>query len=1742
MVNVENILVVFLALIAAIAVHYYSRRIWASLTVGLFLLAGAGIYIIMPGGSERTVLLLDRSESMVIAPNLPKDVQADQIIEFGSDTGKSDIEAALYQAAAWIKTNGRVVLYSDLLETQGDISIAARELASAGIALEVLTPYYYRDKEVILSDVILPPYITYAQNVTMEILIESGSDTKADLEIKDLSNNTTENRAVELKAGLNRFYAELNTAGSEISYYVAIKAVNDTDNINNQRHINARIYDRPGIGVIGRDSEQASVTAALSKYATVSAWQAQSDYELIILADWPGSTIDNTIVTELDRQIRSGTGLLVLPGENIIRNNMLSDPALNELMPADIASRLKKSSPDGCIVFIVDTSGSMEGARLILAREIVRSSVSRLQAHDKVGIVEFYGNRKWSVPIQYASGGLELNREINRLTAGGGTVILPAIEEAYYGLLNTQASARHIVVITDGGIETGNYEALLRRISDDNINVSFVLAGPAANVGFLADMAVYGGGKFLHAPDRFSIPAIDIKTLSNDPAGLFQDSSEPLTVADNLLWPLSLSGESNTSVTKFIPVTLKPAAAPVLNSGVEPVLSFWHYGLGKVLLCSSDILSEDKNRVLLQDLCREMYRQPEDIEMTKSEEQFEIRACQPDKELSQQLNHSTPQRKIQSVQAITLDKYFILAALVMFLAGIIRRRLPIRQTAVLIMLIMGLQVHADLPADITQGINCFYSGEDKAVALFESAVKQATDPQDKKYALGWLILAADKFGQFDQLEQRLRPEMDYITLTTLNKAYAFRGDFQTARHIYDDIAGSNSFNAEQRGELDRQLMEIAQVSGDLAAVSDYYHNRNDILTRIKIMMLQGDGRQAAGLIDTIDISLSSTQLLDISRSISQMSFNTAAIRLADEVLQRNDQFSFEAAMLLADLYRKTSQEDQYQVILEQTLARPGITASQKYDIALQLEADGHIDQAIEIHRQLIQGPGALDSSLRIAQLLRMTGKLQEAYNYWLELWQQNDDAFVLYQVIPGLLDAATRSGQLADLAISLEDELKDQTISEKELDLLLNIYTSTGDSFTPIELVKQYYGDDSLAGLQKQYDIYRRCQMLRHCSRILARLSSANPTQAPEYLRQAAMLALERQDSEGVEQIIGELSREQEEGDLEFFAGVYSLLGETARARDIYARLLEKEPDNYELWLSWSQQVEEDKPESREFAIGRISELLTAECPAELFVVAADCLLNLDAPVEMLSRAYQLTMERLAADPGRIVYYRLATDLLTETDPQADVPLILQAATHARQGRTIYVREAMNQAGAFTQRRFELIELLVYMDLRSSPAEYLEYGKQFMAAGQEKAAEYLFRSNSLLSGENKGLYLEIAGHYQAQGRFNEALAFIREALAMYPTDIELLTESGCIREIMGQYDQAYQDYLAVWQQLDCITAGPEYQPESKNVDLEKQVRAVVIDGLIVTSSGELPDKIQEIQQARLCQQATEPAIEYIPAPTLPQAGPKSATDQMAISQELIDLELQTLLESSEIDGKFYRRIDELLANAKVETLEYLYQEYSDYAAVVGEKPTLLWINATLARLLGHAGQAQKLIARCFVLSPQNRLVEFELKEIYEDAGLYGQAAVILENAAQYNQQSPNYWREIVRLYYLAGDLEKARHANRFAAVSSHYILAIMDNLLLAYTANDQQALEQYFRKYQVDCRKNGRYFALKWNSWDRDKLKDDQPYQYETIYQVLARVPQLQDEFIRYSRVIYPQRRDHNQFNKAFEQVQNNNP
>jgi Ca-activated chloride channel family protein len=152
------------------------------------------------------------------------------------------------------------------------------------------------------------------------------------------------------------------------------------------------------------------------------------------------------------------------------------------------------------VVFIIDTSGSMEGTSLAQARAALLLGVQFLGPHDRFNLIRFSSNSHGlfdeSVPVHPASLA-QASDFIDGLTASGGTVMAPALNMAM-NLPEQPGLLRQIVFVTDGSV--GNERDLLLQIGEQlgESRLFTVSIGAAPNDWFMRKSAEIGRGSHTH--------------------------------------------------------------------------------------------------------------------------------------------------------------------------------------------------------------------------------------------------------------------------------------------------------------------------------------------------------------------------------------------------------------------------------------------------------------------------------------------------------------------------------------------------------------------------------------------------------------------------------------------------------------------------------------------------------------------------------------------------------------------------------------------------------------------------------------------------------------------------------------------------------------------------------------------------------------------------------------------------------------------------------------------------------------------------------------------------------------------------------------------------------------------------------------------------------------------------------------------------------------------------------------------
>ncbi|OED42261.1 marine proteobacterial sortase target protein [Chromatiales bacterium (ex Bugula neritina AB1)] len=227
------------------------------------------------------------------------------------------------------------------------------------------------------------------------------------------------------------------------------------------------------------------------------------------------------------------------------------------------------------VIFVIDTSGSMQGNSIIQARQALQLGINRLSVADTFNVIEF--NDSPRTLFHSAQAANQENRHyanqwVQNLYAEGGTEIATALRTAL--LDNTRSSSgesgsiRQIVFVTDGSV--GNEDAIFRQLQQKmGQNRLFTIGiGSAPNTWFMRKAAEIGRGSYTYIARDTEVQE---KMLA-----LFHKLERPVLTNLSLNWEGVAKPE------------IYPATPPDLYAG-EPVLADarWPHAIGSADLVIS---------------------------------------------------------------------------------------------------------------------------------------------------------------------------------------------------------------------------------------------------------------------------------------------------------------------------------------------------------------------------------------------------------------------------------------------------------------------------------------------------------------------------------------------------------------------------------------------------------------------------------------------------------------------------------------------------------------------------------------------------------------------------------------------------------------------------------------------------------------------------------------------------------------------------------------------------------------------------------------------------------------------------------------------------------------------------------------------------------------------------------------------------------------------------------------------------
>jgi len=746
------------------------------------------------------------------------------------------------------------------------------------------------------------------------------------------------------------------------------------------------------------------------------------------------------------------------------------------------------------------------------------------------------------------------------------------------------------------------------------------------------------------------------------------------------------------------------------------------------------------------------------------------------------------------------------------------------------------------------------------------AVEWAGPRRDRRYALGLLVEAHrldetldDLIAKLEALEERSSEETQ-VWIALLRET----GRFEQAMEWF---RASEETSGEEDGladEVRAQLLDLCREWGREELLESEYRrliaeHPASIVWReglSRFLLEKGRGDEARAVWDDylVDPALR-RYLLTAAGSMAGLGLDDLALE-ACEVCIANDRDAYAAMLFASDVHRLRGRQEESLAQLERLDAAAPADAPERMALAEAFEQRGALEQSVRVLEGVRAARGeagrAEDLDMRLAWLLSEVDREEDALALWRELWDRVQSPGRRRYVEQRLMSVASRLGVLADIAIALETALVEGTATDRDAGLLVQLYSRVNDPVSATEVLEMFLAQTGAAKrdeLEQKSRIYLECNDYYRYERTLRELMEVDPAGSPDYLRQLAMSALERGQAREAREILAELVRTERSSDsAEFEAGVLALAGLREESIAAYRRGIAANPNRIENLLLLANVMREMG--ARQQAIGMFQYLAENADEDDLFTIAIDGLLNMEAEPNALRWARRCALERIASRHDKTYLYQLVSDLSEQLDDNEFMVRSLECALPISAERRVSLLRELLDLSRDDDRKLRFGRRLVNSGQLVPPDVYLELGTTFLESDDVANAVRTFAIADSLQ-EASTFQIDVARIFEGRRYLGRARDAYARALIGRDSDVGLLAKLGEIHEQVGDdasaltYYQRAIDLLLMRQPLVAtkeVSVGGETDPwnfySTRNVDEYDQFLERALEGLLTVVAGD----------------------------------------------------------------------------------------------------------------------------------------------------------------------------------------------------------------------------------------------------------------------------------------------------------------
>jgi len=538
-------------------------------------------------------------------------------MEFGGDDSKitysgglkitaTNIQEAVEYAASLFPQDRtkRLVLLTDGRETDGNTEAAAQLLASRGIRVDA---WHFdttsTDNDILMLSAACPAGAQVGDEIPITATIYSSCAAPAVIRL-NRSAYELQSQQVRLQEGENtvEFYMPVEEAGKH-TYNVTVSAGEQYNSCtrNDIGYCCVNASSSTSILFITNKTSDADLFKQVlsDEYTVITSTPGDCPKTMVELCNYDGVVLMNIDMASLpegyDAILRDyvelqGRSLLLCGGGSTFMYGNMVGTELEEAMPVTFTVTEESKGDSIGLMILLDTSLSMAGDYITMAKEGAIKCIEALSSKDYVGLVTFNQFASMKAELSPATEVFkqQVAESISSMSTMNQTIYTRPLQMAYEQLSGCDAPVRMAILLSDGGPADTTYSAVARKMAAEGITVSTIGMGFPSTL--LAALAQDGCGHFSYATTADDLPEIMLGEAEQQAMSAVQLGLETLTITEDNPVTEGYTDADLPVIDGYMPTALKEGCtAWITTSSGAPIYAVNEFGSGKAAVFTSDL-------------------------------------------------------------------------------------------------------------------------------------------------------------------------------------------------------------------------------------------------------------------------------------------------------------------------------------------------------------------------------------------------------------------------------------------------------------------------------------------------------------------------------------------------------------------------------------------------------------------------------------------------------------------------------------------------------------------------------------------------------------------------------------------------------------------------------------------------------------------------------------------------------------------------------------------------------------------------------------------------------------------------------------------------------------------------------------------------------------------------------------------------------------------------------------------------